>query len=166
MSVTPKDIKIEIIAPVLDVKGKKAVEKSIHKAIIRGIRRCIKDAIKLAEIIVPESDPDSPVVERPEGYSDNTEDLLGTYIVFMEAVRNVLKVMEKKLHDKYFIPQEWAASYAKHVNEMTGVQWTKAGSKGGFIEELDNYLRDNLQTYIHAELQKKDHATKLLYTVS
>jgi hypothetical protein len=166
MSVTPKDITIEIIAPVLDVKGKKAVEKSIHKAIIRGIRRCIKDAIKLAEIIVPESDPDSPVVERPEGYSDESEALMDTYIAFMSTVIASLRTLEKKLHDKYFIPQEWAASYAKHVNEMMGVQWTKAGSKAGFIEELDNYLRGNLQTYIHAELQKKDHGTKLLYTVS
>jgi hypothetical protein len=166
MSVTPKDIKIEIVATYLDVKGKKAIEKAIHKAIIRGIRRCIKDAIKLAEIIVPESDPDVAVVERPEGYSDESEALMDTYIAFMSTVISALRTLEKKLHSEYFISQEWAASYAEHVNEMVGVQWTKAGSKAGFIELLDNFLRDNLQIYIHTELQKKDHGTKLLYTVS
>ncbi len=166
MSVNPKDIKIEIIATDLGVKGKEAIEKSMDKAIKRAIRRCIKDAIRLAEVIVPESDPDSPVVDRPPGYSDNTEQLMDKYIDFMSAAITTIRTLESKLHDTYNIPQEWAASYAEHVNKMIGVKWTKATSKSGFIELLDNYMRDNLSTYIQIELNKKDHATNLLYTVS
>lgn len=168
MSVNLKPVTITIISLGIPdtTKGLTRIKKGLHRAIVRGIKKCINAAIALGEIIIPESDPDSPAVDRPEGYSDESEALMDTWIAWMKAVIAAYKTIEKKLHDTYDIEQDWAASYAKEVNAMTGVNWTKATTREGFIKILDDYVRDNLQSFIHAELQKKDHGMALLYTVT
>lgn len=142
------------------------IKKGWHRAIVRGIKKCINAAIELGKVIIPESDPASPAVVRPPGYSDESEALMDTWISWMKAEIAFFKTIAKQLYDKYEIEQDWAASYAKYVNEMRGVTWTKATSEEGFIKILDDFVEDNLQSYIDAELEKTDHGLALLYTVS
>lgn len=167
MGVQVPEIKINIVSMGISdgTKNVERIKKQIHLAIIRGIKRCLKAAIELAEIIVPEAIEREP--PYPASYFiDQTEELMETYITWLKKQIRKAFALTRKLHETYTIEQEWEASYAKYVNEMVGVNWSKAGSHGKFIEELDNFIRHNLQVYIHEELQKSDKGQQLLYTVS
>lgn len=167
LSVRVPDITIKVVGLGVTDKtvGLKKIRKQIHLAILRGIRRCINDAITLARIIVPEAIEREP--PYPASYFvEQSEELMESWITFMKKQIRAAYALTRELHDKYEISQDWEASYAKYVNEMTGVNWSKAGSHGKFIEELDNFIRSNLQVYIHEELQKADQGEVLLYTVS
>lgn len=167
MSVIVPEVKIDIIS--LGVRDGTAnvtkIKKQIHLAIIRGIKRCLRAAIDLAFIIVPEAIEREP--PYPASYfDDQTEEMMETYITFLKQQIRKAFALTRKLHDVYTIDQEWEASYSQFVNEMVGVNWSKPGSHGGFIEELDNFIRTNLQVFVHAELQRRDLGQVLLYRVT
>ena len=57
MSVIVPDVKINIVGLGIsdDTKDVSKIKQGMHIAIVLGIQKCLKDAIKLAEEIVPES---------------------------------------------------------------------------------------------------------------
>lgn len=166
VSVTVPEITIEIVG--LGVQDGTPnvvkVKRQLHLAILRGIKRCLRAAINLAMIIVPEAIEREP--PYPASYfAEHSEELMESYITWLKKQIRKVYALARRLHPTYEIEQEWEASYAEYVNAMVGVNWSKAGSHGRFIEELDEFIRTNLQVFIHEELQKVDQGEKLLFTV-
>jgi hypothetical protein len=158
-SVTLPNIRIPMVFNFIADDTTEKIKRAIHKAIIIGIRKCINEAIDLAEEIVPES----IYGDYPKSYV--SEDLMGSFIDFMKGEANRLFTGKRTLQPEYHIKQRWAASYAEYVNEMVGVNWSKPGSHGRFIEEIDTFLRQNLCRYIDKQLNKVDPTLTLMYQV-
>jgi len=148
----------------LGVREKKRVEKQMHLAIVRGITAAVKAAIQLAKLIVPESHPDGRNI-RPYPPSYETEQLMNTYIDFLNMSLTRMKRGKTSLREKYIVQQlGWdMVSYAEYANDMIGVKWTKATSESGFIEKLDNYLCRLVPIMVQQELLAVDRGQQLLY---
>lgn len=157
-----KDFDIPLVFNFIDdtTKGVKKIKRAIHKAIIIGIKKCINAAIDLAEKIVPES----IYGDYPPSYE--SEALMDSFIAFMKGEIRRIFTGKRTLQREYHVEQDWAASYAEYVNEMTNVNWSKSDSHGRFIEEIDSFLRTNLCSYIDTELNRVDPTLTLLYTVT
>ena len=168
MSVQPR-INIPIVFQFIkdDTADVKILKRHIHLAIICGIEKCIKAAIEMARLIVPES----LVYEgNPRGYppSYESEQLMNSYIDHMRRELTRLKKGSTTLREEYHIePYDWVkeTSYAKFVNEMTNVKWTKPTSQPNFIETLTQFLQLYLDQYIAVELQQVDQSLELLFSV-
>ena len=161
-SVTLPPIRIPMVFNFIQdtTQDSKKIKKAIHKAIIIGIKKCINDAINgIIERITPES----IYGDYPPSYE--SEALMDSFIDFLKGEIKRLFRGTRTLQSEYHIQQKWEASYAEYVNEMTGVNWSKKGSHGGFIEEIDTWLRTNLCTYIDEELNKIDPSLTLMYQV-
>jgi len=161
MSVQVPDVTIDIQALSVsdDTKNLRKIKHAIANAIIIAIVDCLRDAIRLAWRIVPES----KYGDYPESYE--SEALLESFVAFIQNQIRDLTAGRRILKPEYIIEQDWEASYAEFVNEMTGVTWSKPSSQSGFIERIDNFIRQNLKAYLDAELSKKQHGLSLLYTV-
>jgi hypothetical protein len=146
------------------IKGTKKIKKVLHDLILTGIKKCVDAAIKLANLIVPES------AARPGRYGESyiSEKLMLQYISFLSQELVNLSIGKQSLRDHYLLGQKWAASYAEYVNFMTGnVDWSKSTSEAKFIETLDDFLRDNMATYIQQELDAgAPQGVKLTFSVN
>ena len=146
------------------IKGTKKIKKALHDLILTGIDKCVQAGITLARLIVPES------AARPGRYGESyvSEKLMLQYIAFLTNELVGLSIGKQSLRDHYLIGQKWAASYAEAVNKMKGsIDWSKSTSEKKFIETLDDFLRDNMSTYIQNELDGGAPAgVKLTFSVS
>lgn len=166
-SVTLPNIRIPITFQFIQdtTDGSKKIKNKIHMAIIQGIRDCIKYMIQeKAEVIIPESLFRDPPYS-PKYYAEHSEELKQTFIDFMDAEIRRHFTSSRELQEEYHVKQKWEASYAEVVNEMVGVNWSKAGSHGGFIEEIDKFLREHLCRFIDKRLNKIDPTLTLMYQV-
>ena len=161
MSVQVPDVTIDIIALGVsdDTKNLRKIKTALGRAIVLGITRCLTEAIALAMKIVPES----IYGDYPASYE--SEALMQSFIDWIGAVIRFHATGSRLLKDEYIIEQNWEASYAEFVNEMTAANFTKPGAIGGFIGIIDNFIRNNLAAYIDTELAKKQHGLGLVYTV-
>ena len=142
----------------------KIIKKQLHLAILRGITKADEMTIEYAKRIVPESHPND-TNPRPYPPSYETEQLMNTYI---DELRNSLRKLKRgrtTLRKEYTIQQlGWDdVSYAEMVNDMKGVNWTKATSEGGFIEKLCRFLKATMSAMVALELQAIDRGQQLLY---
>lgn len=158
-SVTLPNIRIPMVFNFIVDDTTEKIKRAIHKAIIIGIKQCIQAALDLAEEIVPES----IYGDYPASYE--SEALMDSFIDFMKGEVRRLFTGKRTLQPEYHIKQDWSASYAEYVNEMTNVNWSKPGSHGQFIEEIDTFLRTNLCQYIDQQLNKVDPTLTLMYQV-
>lgn len=171
------DVEINIVYDGIidDTPNLRKIKKVLHDCILNGITACVRAAIDLAEIIVPESSA------APGRYGDTyvSEKLLQTFITYLNMSLLELSTGRQTLRPKYIIEQEgWEhVSYAEYVNLMeevsgaystaTGRGWSKATSQARFIETIDRFLRTQMAIYIQNELDKgAPTGVKLLFTVS
>ena len=144
----------------------KIIKKQLHLAIIRGFTKAVQMTIEYAKRIVPESHPgDKNIRDPPYPPSYETEQLMNTYIDALS--RSLTKLIRGRttLRKEYTIQQlGWDdVSYAEMVNDMKGVNWTKATSEGGFIEKLCRFLKATMSAMVALELQAIDRGQQLLY---
>jgi hypothetical protein len=162
------DITIPImgLGVVDETENVRLVKKQIHLAILRALTKLVNATIQLAYLIVPESHPND-TNPKPYPPSYETEQLMNTYILYLNASLLKLKRGATTLREVYTIQQlGWDhVSYAEYVNQMRGVDWTKPTSRPGFIQKLDTFLRNNIQGFINLELQAIDRGQQLLYGV-
>lgn len=164
LDVTYTPISIPVVG--LGVREIGRVKKQLHLAIVRGITKAVKATIELAKMIVPESHPGGRNI-RPYPPSYETEQLMNTYIDFLNMSLTRMKRGKTTLREEYVVQQlGWdMVSYAEPVNEMIGVKWTKATSESGFIEKLNNYLCRLVPIMVQQELLAVDRGQQLLYGV-
>ena len=162
--------KLDIVLPLVGLgvsdstDDSRIIKKQLHLAILRGITKAVEMTIVYPKRIVPESHPGD---RNPRPYPDSyeTEQLMNTYIDALNRSLTKLKRGRTTLRKEYKIQQlGWdEVSYAQMVNDMSGVNWTKATSEGGFIEKLCQFLKKNMPIMVALELQAIDRGQQLLY---
>jgi hypothetical protein len=146
------DVKINVTLG--NISEIKKVRKAIHDAILQGIKNCVLAGTTLARLIVPES------AARPGRYGESyvSEKLMLTFITDLLYSLTKLSRGKQTLRKHYKIQQLWDTTYAAWVNWMPEeTDWSKATSEPGFIETLDEFLRENMASYIQLELNRGGH---------
>jgi hypothetical protein len=157
VSVTPDSIAVgpggTIPIPILGMgveditKHVTLIRRELHAAILRGFKRAVAALEVMAKKIVPESKYRTP--SYPPSYK--SEKMMETYLDNLKSALSRLEI-KATLQSEYELQEEWSASYTKYVNEMVGVDWSKEGSVGGFVEILHNLLEQLVERYVADEI--------------
>ena len=148
MSIAPSSpIKIDLINITWgEIEGLQQIKNAIHNAIVRALRLTKASTAEYIEKIVPDSSyGDYPPSYVSEGLKEGCLKILNDSL--LHAISGGFKMI-------YELKYGFSASYAKYVNEMEGVQWSKAGTGGNFVERIDRFMKETWTDNLTAELSR------------
>ena len=137
--------------------GKKEVKAALRQMILRALNVARKLTITYMEEIVPESIYRVP--DYPDSYK--SEALLEGAVAILNTSYRKMKV-GAGLKPVYSLELGFPASYAKHVDKMKGVNWSKPGSQGDFYCKTKAFLIRAFRAALKRELQKHKARTLAL----
>ena len=129
-----------------DDRAGKKIKRAIHKAIWTAFETAIDETIVLGREIVPES----KYGNYPPSYS--SERMMKDWIIHMEGESRDVSLGKNTLRSSYEVRQIWKASYAKYVDQMTGVNWSKPGSQPDFVKTLHEFMVRELMKHLNINI--------------
>lgn len=146
-----------------DLQGTDTIKDAIHNIMKSSLKLAVKNTLTLMDEVVPDSSP--RVLSGGYGKTYRSENLSQTA---QNILQNSFLAIGNTLQKQYTLKYGYPASYAQFVDRMRGVRWSTAGTHGGFIKEVRDFLIAEVKRLIDIGLNSaranKLNATKYIGT--
>lgn len=128
-----------------------------------SLKLAVKNTLTLMNEVVPDSAP--RVLAGGYGKRYRSENLSQSS---QNILQNSFLAIGNTLQKQYTLKYGYPASYAQFVDRMRGVRWSTAGTHGGFIKEVRDFLIAEVKRLVSIGLSSaranKLQATKYIGT--
>lgn len=131
----PTRATVEIFVTKGDLTGTDAIKQNIHNIINAALKQAVNNVITKMIEVVPDSSPRVLAGGYPPSYV--SENLSSSS---QKILRDSVEAIGSSLQRRYSLKYGYPASYARFVDVMRSVQWSTAGTHGGFIKEVRDFL--------------------------